>query len=235
MCQPASFIITKDRVYWSKKSDSHEEILREYGLPDCDRNNGLGNPVIARVEVTPQNQDFRLPLEQWSYCLDQDQLPDWYNREDAEKRVREVLPDWLAAKVVLPDQVVETVTEGVLSIYGKVKYICDSAQVEYICDSAQVKNICDSAQVEYICDSAQVKNICDSAQVKYICDSAQVEYIYGSAQVKYIYGSAQVEKVAGKAVVCTYNNLSPEILKSSQAVMIDRSSDTVKCFVGKDE
>ena len=73
-----------------------------------------------------------------------------------------------------------------------------------------------------------------SAGVEYICVSARVENICGSARVENIRNSARVEKVSGKAVICTYNNLSPDILKSSKAVMIDRSNDTVVCYVGKD-
>jgi hypothetical protein len=29
MCQPASFVLTKDGVFWSMKSDSHEDIIQE--------------------------------------------------------------------------------------------------------------------------------------------------------------------------------------------------------------
>jgi hypothetical protein len=223
MCRPASFVVTKDRVYWSKSSDSHEDIIKENGLKESNIRNEI---QFVRVEIVPPDNDFRKPLDEWRFHTDQDIRPEWYVESEEEKRVRAVLPEWLESKVILPDQSVEKVDGSVLAIYGKVKYICGSAQVENICGSAQVKNICGSAQVKYICDSAQVKYICDSAQVKYICDSAQVENICGSAQVK---------KVSGKAVICTYNNLSPNILKSSKAVMIDRSNDTVVCYIGKDE
>jgi hypothetical protein len=249
MCNPASFVVTKDRVYWSKSSDRHEKIIEENDLKESNIRNEI---QFVRVEIVPPEDDFRKPLNEWQFRTDQDLLPEWYIESEEEKRVRAVLPEWLVSKVILPDQTVEKVDGSVLAIYGQVEFICDSAQVEFICDSAQVEYICGSAQVEFICDSAQVEHISDSAQVKHIRGSAQVEFISGSAQVEHISdsaqvkhigdsaqvehisGSAQVKKVSGKAVICTYNNLSPDILKSSKAVMIDRSTDTVVCYVGKD-
>ena len=237
MCKPASFIITEDKVFWSKKTDSHEDIIKEFCLIECDRNGGNGKPMLVRVEICPPDEDYKQPLKEWVFKTDQndDLLPDWYDAKEAEKRTRRILKDWLKAKVILPHQAVDAISTNILAIYGKVKYIGGSAQVKYIRDSAQVEYICGSAQVEYICGSAQVEYIRDSAQVEYIRDSAQVEYICGSAQVEYIRDSAQVKTVGGKVVICTYNNLSPDILKSSQAVMIDRSGDIVKCYVGKDK
>lgn len=168
MCRPASFVVTKDRVFWSPNGDSHELIIAENELKESNIRSEI---QFVRVEICPPGGDFRMPLEKWRYKTDQDRLPDWYVEPEEEKRVRAVLPDWLKEKVILPDQSVETVAGSVLAIYGKVKYICDSATVE---------------------------------------------------------------NVSGKAVICTYKNLSPDILKSSKAVMIDRSNDTVVCYVGKD-
>ena len=52
MCTPASFVLTKDRVFWSKKSDSHEDIIEEYKLnPD-----GIRGPNIVRVKISPTVQ-----------------------------------------------------------------------------------------------------------------------------------------------------------------------------------
>jgi len=231
MCRPASFVVTKKKVFWSETSDSHEDIIEEFGLKEFDVRK---KATFVRVEITPPNQDFRLPLKKWRFQTDQDLLPDWYDSKEAEKRIRKILPKWLKRKVVLPKEERKTVdARGIIAIYGKVKYIYGSAQVEYICGSAQVKYISGSAQVEYIYGSAQVKNICGSAQVKYISGSAQVGNICDSAQVKNIYDSAQVKRVEGKAVIASHNNLSPKVLKSSQAVLIDRTKDPVVCYVGK--
>ena len=104
MCNPASIIITKDRVFWSRSCDSHEPIIAEFGLTD-----EVANQItIIRVEITPpQDADgqpnFAAPLEQWQYRVDQDLLPKWYEKDPGkhEERARAALVDWHAAKVFL--------------------------------------------------------------------------------------------------------------------------------------
>ena len=46
MCEPASFVVTKDKVFWSLKSDGHEDIIREHAL--CA--DGVGGPNNAERE-----------------------------------------------------------------------------------------------------------------------------------------------------------------------------------------
>ena len=53
MCQPASFVLTKDAVFWSRFTDSHEEIIKESGL----HADGAKGPNILRVEVVPPGYD----------------------------------------------------------------------------------------------------------------------------------------------------------------------------------
>ena len=51
MCQEASFVLTKPKVYWSRFTDSHEEIIKEFGLHADGVANGVNGPSILRVEV----------------------------------------------------------------------------------------------------------------------------------------------------------------------------------------
>ena len=259
MCRPASFVVTKKEVFWSKNSESHEGIIEEFKLKELDVR---GNPTFVRVEIVPPENDYCLPFSKWVYSLDQDIKPDWYDAQKSEKQVRAKLKEWRKCKVVMPSEKREKVDVGqIVAIYGQVESIYGSAQVEsiygsaqvrsiygsakvrFISGSAKVRSISGSAQVESIYGSAQVRSISGSAQVRSIYGSAQVGSIYGSAQVRSIYGSAQVRSISGsaqvgfikgKSVVASYNNLSPSILKSSQAVLIDRTKDPVVCYVGKD-
>jgi hypothetical protein len=97
MCEPASFVLTKDAVFWSRRSDSHEDIIDEFKLhADGDR-----GPNIVRVEITPPNGDMRKPLVEWHYRLDQRDYPKWYSEEDTEKRARIALQEWFDAKVIV--------------------------------------------------------------------------------------------------------------------------------------
>lgn len=126
MCKPASFVLTRTKVFWSVTSDDHEHIIKEHDLGHLDRD--YSNPGLVRVEITPPGFDFSLPPEQWVYQVDQDTLPDWY-AQDAEKRARIALAKWIPAKVLLDGE--HTVSNGQKYAYGSASVEAyDSASVE---------------------------------------------------------------------------------------------------------
>jgi hypothetical protein len=83
MCQFASFILTKNKVYWSSNSESHEEIIRENGLEELDGE----APNIVRVEILP-NEESLSDLDTWKFVLDQDKFPAWTFEGDPELEER---------------------------------------------------------------------------------------------------------------------------------------------------
>src|ERR1035441_3670526 len=85
MCRVASFILSKDREFWSKTSDSHEEIIAENKLVA----DGATGPNILRVEVSPAATWH--PLSSWVYRVDQDILPKWADAAKDEARARAAL------------------------------------------------------------------------------------------------------------------------------------------------
>lgn len=98
-------IIGRDRVYWSRFSDSHENIIAEHELvPDSVR-----GPTMVRVELTPPENDFYAPLDAWVFEVDQDNTPAWFDAEDGERQARAALPSWVAAKVITKEMVVRLV------------------------------------------------------------------------------------------------------------------------------
>jgi hypothetical protein len=88
MCKFASFVLTKDKIFWSENSDSHEYIIKEFGLyPD-----GSTGPNILPVEITPSMKIKSLTdFDNWDYRVDQDILPEWYDKEREESRTRKAL------------------------------------------------------------------------------------------------------------------------------------------------
>jgi hypothetical protein len=104
MCLAASFIVTKDRDYWSPWDESHERIREEYGLP-----HNTARPVNVQVEITPPelpdgDYDFTVDPHAWQFNVDQTELPKWWTRdpERYEQRCREVLcSEWHPAKVMI--------------------------------------------------------------------------------------------------------------------------------------
>ena len=95
MCSPASMIVTKNKVHWLPWCDSHEEIIKKYGLNDTGR-----DPGFVRVEITPENNDYRIPHDKWGYRVDQDYLPDWYNPIECESAARAELPAWYEKHII---------------------------------------------------------------------------------------------------------------------------------------
>ena len=212
MCEPASLIITKEKVFFSLLSDSHEDIIRENSLHE-------GNAIstnILRIEILPPDGDMRKPLKEWIFVLDQDMMPEWFNKKEDEKRARSALVEWFNAKVLL---------EGHRDIkYGHL-WVFNSATVR-ACDSATVR-ACDSATVT-ACDSATVTAY-GSATVT-ACDSATVT-AYGSATVT-AYGSATVTAY-GSATVTAYG--SATVTACDSATVIKWSKDVKVSLSGKDE
>jgi hypothetical protein len=175
MCEPASGWLTcKGKVFWGTRSESHEEIKVEHKL----HVDGPGEANAVPFEITPEGKDFRLPLSQWRYKLDlpSDLIPGWYDAAQAEARVREVLPEWVAAKIVLPGETREVRDGVIVACYGSAT----------------------------------------------LFDSASAT----------LFDSASAEAYRGTTVIAYTAAIPRSILKEAGAVLIDRSGDKVKCYVG---
>jgi len=122
MCAPASMIVTEHKLYWSRKSESHTDIIEEFGLRE---RNVRGEYLFLPVEITPpEGTDYLTPLNKWVFSIEiwdyeRDCVPDWYDRDEVEKRVRAELKRWYKQKVVKPNQFREIKDEQVIC-YGKV-------------------------------------------------------------------------------------------------------------------
>ena len=104
MCQFASFVLTKDRVFWSNETDSHESIIEENNL----HADGACGPNILRVELTPPIEGDLADFSKWQYRIDQDVTPDWAPRCDAatmdevERRARVALKQRFLKRIIVP-------------------------------------------------------------------------------------------------------------------------------------
>ena len=225
MCKLKSAIVLKNRIF-VPDYDSHTKMLEELGIKDDYLN---ASKTFVRVELSPQNGDVFSDIDTWGLNVDQDIIPDWFDKETYKPQIADAVKAWAKDRIHIGVDNLE-ISAGEshyikdcknVSIYGSatvgniggsatVEYIGGSATVENIYGSATVKNIYDSATVKYIYDSATVENIGGSATVEYIGGSATVENIYGSATVKniydsttvkYIYDSATVENIYGSATV----------------------------------
>ena len=88
MCNFASFVLTKDREFYSETGDSHSDIISQNSLHEW----GAGGPNIVKVEISPTAEIKKWPsLRAWTFRIDQDTLPVWADEAECEKRTRAAL------------------------------------------------------------------------------------------------------------------------------------------------
>ena len=88
MCNFASFVLTKDRVFYLDGDDSHSEIIRHFELHES----GARGINILKVEIRPADLVKSWPsLDLWDYSIDQDIMPEWHIPEKDERRARRAL------------------------------------------------------------------------------------------------------------------------------------------------
>jgi hypothetical protein len=213
VCRPASFVLTKDRVFWSKRSDSHEDIIQQFGL----HADGVGGPNIVRIEITPENGDLSSDPSTWKFRLDQDELPEWATPEECETRGRATLLEWVAEKIV---------THGERDVRDGEVYACGSSSV-MACGSSSVTAYDSSSVTAY--DSSSVKaygsssvKACGSSSVK-AYDSSSVEAYDYSSVTAYDYSSVEAY---GSSSVTAYGSSSVTAYGSSSVTACGSSSVT---------
>ena len=228
MCNPASFVLTKDRVFWSKLTDSHDEIVKEFSLCESIRNESVSTMKVCllKVEIIPPKEtDFATPLDQWVFRVDSSPVPKWFDAVADEKRARNELVKWAAAKII---------SKGERSIKGGAVYASGSASVR-ASGSASVTASGSASVTAY--DSASVR-ASDSASVRAsgsasvtAYDSASVR-ASGSASVT-AYDSASVRELLG-GVARFFNKFTCKI-SGKFSVVIDMTGDAAACYVGEEK
>ena len=133
MCRPASFIVTKDAVLWSKTSDRHEDILQEFGIKDI-----ALPPAFVRVELVPNDGLLWTDPDGWTFNIDQDSFPKWWSAGKAEKKVRSVALRWQAEKVVKPG---EESTREKEYVYGTVQKVLSGGTVQKVLGGGTVQEV----------------------------------------------------------------------------------------------
>jgi len=84
MCQFASFVLTRDRVFWLPRSDSHEQIICDHEL----HADGARETNVVRVELLPPAHEHWRDLSRWQFSVDQDWLPEWHQADPVETEAR---------------------------------------------------------------------------------------------------------------------------------------------------
>lgn len=95
MCQFKSGIITKNGVTLAPMyNDSHSSLLGSMGIADNQMN---AMKVFVRAELIPPDNDKTADIKSWKYKVDQDIIPNWYEKDSEryEEEMRETVADWM--------------------------------------------------------------------------------------------------------------------------------------------
>ncbi len=86
MCQFKSGIILKSRVVLAPEgNESHSDLLESLGIKDTHMN---AAKTFVRAELIPEDENKFSDVSEWKYRVDQDIVPDWYEK-DPEKYEQE--------------------------------------------------------------------------------------------------------------------------------------------------
>ena len=150
MCQFKSGIILKNKVVLTPKgNESHSDLLESLGIADTHMN---ATKTFVRAELIPKNNDRMSDVKDWRYKVDQDIVPDWYEK-DPERYVQEFrnavekyMEDWKKNFKFICGHYWTSVTDGNLTYYflngilkksefGKTNNYADSYVRNYLVNS----------------------------------------------------------------------------------------------------
>lgn len=79
MCNFKSGIILKNKVVLAPEgNESHSDLLESLGIEDNHMN---AAKTFVRAELLPKNDDKMSDMKEWRYKVDQDIVPDWYEKD----------------------------------------------------------------------------------------------------------------------------------------------------------
>lgn len=98
MCKFKSGVILKNRVIIAPDgNESHSDLLQSLRIED-NRMNAM--KTFVRAELIPKNDDKMSEVKEWRYKVDQDIVPDWYEKDpwryeqDFRNAVEEYMANW---------------------------------------------------------------------------------------------------------------------------------------------
>lgn len=95
MCNFKSGIILKNKVVLAPEgNESHSDLLESLEIEDNHMN---ASKTFVRAELIPKNNDKMTDVKEWRYKVDQDIVPDWYEKdpERYEKEFRDAVEKYM--------------------------------------------------------------------------------------------------------------------------------------------
>ena len=219
MCRFKSGIILKSRVAIAPGGDdSHSALLESMGIED----DYIGaSKVFVRAELVPKNDEWWINPEEypnkWTFVVDQDIVPDWFDKEEDEKVFRESVCDWWKQHVLI-DQKIDELSSGY--------YCLKRCEVKILCKDVQV--MLDNSTVQVMLVNSTVNKMLDNSTVQVMLDNSTVNEMWGNSTVNEMWNSSTVNKMLDNSTVNKMlDNSTVNEMWGSSTVNEMRDSSTV--------
>ena len=210
MCRFKSGIILKSRVAIAPGGDdSHSALLESMGIED----DYIGaSKVFVRAELVPKNDEWWISPEEypdnWVFVVDQDIVPDWFDKEEDEKVFRESVCDWWKQHVLI-DQKIDELSSGYYCLKRcEVKILCkdvqvmlDNSTVQVMLVNSTVNKMLDNSTVNEMWDNSTVNEMWDNSTVNEMLDNSTVNEMWDSSTVNEMWGSSTVNEMRDSSTV----------------------------------
>ena len=87
MCNFLSAITLKDGSIRIGPTDSHSAIIDFHKIQET----GIRGIQLVKLELVPKN--IKDPISKWKFIVDQDLIPEWFDKEKVETRFRKMMED----------------------------------------------------------------------------------------------------------------------------------------------
>ena len=131
MCNFKSGIILKNKTVIAEgENESHTDLLESLGIEDS----YIGaSKTFVRAELIPNNGEWWVSPEEypedWCFVVDQDIVPEWFDKSEYERIFRESVCAWWKVHVLV-DQKIEALTSGYYRLKRcEVKKLCNDVKV----------------------------------------------------------------------------------------------------------
>ena len=207
MCRDRSGIILKHKIVIAPgANNSHSDLLDNLGIEDNYLN---ASKTFVRAELIPVDDEWwRNPEEEpeaWSFIVDQDITPDWFDRVEHEKLFREAVGEWWREHVIV-DRKIENLSSGyyklkrceVKRLLGDVIVHLESSQVGTMRGSSQVGEMWGSSQVGKMWESSRVGEMRGSSRVGEMRESSTARDFKEYPKVKIWVGDGNFKMLVHK-------------------------------------
>lgn len=221
MCKFKSAIILKDRVY-IPDTDSHTDMLEQLKIKDDYLN---AQKTFVRAELYPDDEDFFSDIEKWTFKVDQDILPDWFDETVDRPRMAEAVKEWAKNRIYIGIDGLELKDGANYMLKDCTNVILHgSSKVNGMYDNSKVNSMYDNSEVNRMYDNSRVNGMYGNSEVNEMNDNSKVNGMYGNSRVNITNDNSEVNRMYGSSLV----NICSKEVNVDTIILCD--SSTIRDF-----